>query len=280
MAPDGSTERLGLLAGGGALPLLLRQAWLARRGSVFVVAYKGFAATDVVAGVDHVWLDIAEVGAAIGALHGAGCPSVVLGGTVRRSSWEALAADTRGARLLPVLRRVAGDDGLLRVVIAELEGEGFRVLRPDEVIANLAAPAGVLGRRAPSVADWRDIRVAGDAARDVGAADRGQAAVARAGRVAGVEDAAGTDALLARCAQGGVEGGVLVKRVKPDQERRADQPAIGVRTVEGAAAARLHGIAVDAGGTLILDRDSVVGAADRLGLFVYGATSGEWGSPR
>ena len=92
------------------------------------------------------------------------------------------------------------------------------------------------------------------------------------GLVLGVEAIEGTDALIARCADLRREGpgGVLVKASKPGQERRADLPTIGRRTVEGAAAAGLRGIAVEAGASLIIDRAAVVAAADRSGLFVVG----------
>jgi DUF1009 family protein len=69
-------------------------------------------------------------------------------------------------------------------------------------------------------------------------------------------------------------GGVLVKARKPGQERRADLPVIGVATVEAAARAGLRGIAVEAGGALVLDRAAVAQMADRLGLFVVGRSAG------
>jgi len=96
--------------------------------------------------------------------------------------------------------------------------------------------------------------------------------VVRAGQVVGVEDAAGTDALIRRCAAAPQEAprGVLVKMTKPQQERRVDLPAIGPATIEAAAAARLRGIAIEAGATLVLDRDAVIAAADRAGIFVVG----------
>ena len=106
----------------------------------------------------------------------------------------------------------------------------------------------------------------------MGAADVGQATVIQDGLVLGVEALEGTDALLARCGplrrQG--PGGVLVKLRKPGQERRADLPTIGVATVEAAAQAGLRGIAVEAGGTLVVDAPAVTDAADRAGLFLIG----------
>jgi hypothetical protein len=106
----------------------------------------------------------------------------------------------------------------------------------------------------------------------MGAADVGQATVIQDGLVLGVEALEGTDALLARCGplRRAGPGGVLVKLSKPGQERRADLPTIGVKTVEGAAAAGLRGIAVEAGGTLVVDLPAVVATADRAGLFIVG----------
>src|ERR1044072_8850253 len=102
---------------------------------------------------------------------------------------------------------------------------------------------------APDAAALRDIAIGFQAARDLGAQDRGQGVVVRAGAVIGREDRAGTDALLARRrnpARG--RSGVLVKVTKPTQDRRVDLPAIGLRTVEAAAEAGLAGIAGEAGG--------------------------------
>ncbi len=109
-------------------------------------------------------------------------------------------------------------------------------------------------------------------ARALGALDVGQAVVVQQGMVLGVEAIEGTDALIARCGPlrraGG--GGVLVKLAKPGQERRADLPTVGPRTVTNAAASGLRGIAVEAGSTLMIDRAAVVAAADAAGLFVVG----------
>ncbi len=109
-------------------------------------------------------------------------------------------------------------------------------------------------------------------ARALGALDVGQAAVVQQGIVLGVEASEGTDALLARCGPLRREGrgGVLVKIAKPGQDRRADLPTIGARTVAAAAAVGLSGIAIEAGSTLLMDRAAVVAAADAAGLFVVG----------
>ena len=128
----------------------------------------------------------------------------------------------------------------------------------------------------------------GDAAKvahAAGAFDVGQGVVVCDGLVLAVEAQEGTDAMLRRVAElpetvrGSPQSrrGVLLKRPKPIQERRIDLPTIGVRTIEGAIAAGLAGVAVEADGALAVGRADVVAAANRAGLFVYGFTRAEVG---
>jgi DUF1009 family protein len=188
--------------------------------------------------------------------------------------------DLRG---LSFLARVAGkslgDDSLLSAVIGEIEQEGFKVVGVDSILADLLAPVGVLGRCQPDEIAEADIRRGFAVVRALGKADVGQAAVVQQGIVLGVEAAEGTDAMLARCSGLRREGpgGVLVKSKKPQQERRADLPSIGIATVRNAAAAGLRGLAVEAGHTLIIDRAQVIAAADAAALFVIGVAAGNAG---
>jgi DUF1009 family protein len=123
-----------------------------------------------------------------------------------------------------------------------------------------------------------DIHKAFHVAGEIGRMDIGQGAVVCRGLVLAVEAQEGTDVMLARCAalpaplrgEPGRPMGVLAKRPKPIQEQRIDLPAIGVTTVLGAARAGLKGVVGEADKVLVLDREAVVEAADRLGLFVYG----------
>jgi DUF1009 family protein len=192
---------------------------------------------------------------------------------VRRPPIAELAPDLKGAAFLArIAGRALGDDGLLSAVVAEIEREGFRVVGADAIISDLLAPRGVLGRHQPDADAKGDIARGMDAARALGAADIGQAVVVQQGIVLGVEAAEGTDALIARCAALRLNGpgGVLVKTKKPQQERRADLPTIGVTTVLNAKAAGLRGIAVEAGHTLVIGLKDVIAAADAAGLFVVG----------
>jgi DUF1009 family protein len=163
-----------------------------------------------------------------------------------------------------------GDDKLLSVLIAEIESEGFNVVGADDILHDLLVAEGVLGRHRPDDIAQSDIARGVEVARALGAVDVGQAVVVQQGIVLGVEAIEGTDALIARAAAVRREGpgGVLVKIKKPGQERRADLPTIGRSTVDAAAGAGLRGIAVEAGATLVIGRETLVAAADAAGIFV------------
>ena len=158
------------------------------------------------------------------------------------------------------------------------EGEGFEIIGADEAAGNLKARKGLLAGPAPSEQHLSDLKKAAHIALEIGRLDIGQGAIVADGLVLCVEAQEGTDDMLHRCAElpQAVRGdrsdkrGVLVKRPKPQQERRVDLPAIGLATVEGAVAAGLAGIGFEAGGALILDEVNTIDRANELGLFLYG----------
>ena len=265
--------KLGILAGWGSLPGQLVAACQASGRDYFVIGFNG--ETDRQDLEPDAWVDVAAVGRTLGLLREAGCREVVLAGPIRRPSLTSLRPDRRGAKLMvKLLRAGGGDDAILSTVVAELESEGFRVVGSDDLVSALTVPPGPLGRHRPDERSERDIGLGVAVLRALGELDVSQAAVVHQGRVLGIEAAEGTDALLERCRalreDGG--GGVLVKLPKPGQERRVDLPTIGSATVEMAAGSGLAGIAIEAGGVLILDREQAVQAADRLGLFVVAVT--------
>jgi hypothetical protein len=151
-----------------------------------------------------------------------------------------------------------------------LREEGFEPVGGQQILAELLVPPGLLAGPPPTAEALADIRRGIAVVRALGRVDVGQAAVIQQGLVLGVEAIEGTDALLARCAGLKREGfgGVLVKLVKPGQDRRVDLPTIGPETVRGAAAARLVGIAIEAAGGIVAERDETVALAARYNLFV------------
>ncbi|MCF3639073.1 UDP-2,3-diacylglucosamine diphosphatase LpxI [Rhizobium sp. TRM95111] len=279
-AGAGSGDRLAIIAGGGLLPRHVAEAARAGGESPFVIALDRESDVDW-NGFETVRLEVGDFAGITKTFVSRGIGRVVLsGGVRRRPDWRAIRPTIASLRKIPsVLRtlRAGGDDAVLKMVIGLIEASGARVIGVQDILPNLLATAGPLGRHAPDDAARRDITVAAAAATALGRLDVGQGAVAVGGRVVALEGPEGTDAMLARVAALKADGrisarrrGVLVKLCKPQQELRADLPSIGPATVENAHAAGLAGIALEAGRTLVLERDRVVATADRLGLFVTG----------
>ncbi|RAK61130.1 DUF1009 domain-containing protein [Phenylobacterium hankyongense] len=277
-------RKLGLIAGGGGLPVEIAEHCLRAGRPLFVVRLKGFAGPELApyAGAE---IGIAELGKCIKALKRAGCEAICLVGNVSRPDFSALIPDLRGLAVLPAAIAAArkGDDALLRLMVGEFEKEGFAVEGAHEVMDDLGLPPGPLGRCAPGEEAQADLVRALEVARAIGRLDVGQAAVVCRGLVLAVEAQEGTDAMLARVAElpaalrgrPGAPCGVLAKAPKPIQETRVDLPTIGLATVQAVARAGLAGIAGEAGRLLVLDREAVIAMADELGVFIVGVESGQ-----
>ena len=272
--PEHAPEPLGIIAGGGPLPARVADAARATGRPVFLVALEGYADTASFAAHPHSSARLGAAGQIMALLRAHRCRDIVLIGPVRRPHLLHLRPDAEGAKLLARIGRAAfaGDDGFLAAIVRILGDEGFRVLGAHEILTEAVGPRGLLTRAAPDVDATADIARAVIVVRALGAVDVGQGCVVQGGIVLAVEAIEGTDAMLARAAslRRPGPGGVLVKLVKPGQDRRADLPTIGPRTIDAAASAGLRGIAFEAGGTLFTDRASCVARADTAGLFLLG----------
>ena len=272
-------RKLGLIAGGGGLPVEIARHCERSGRPLFVVRLKGFAGSGLedYAGAE---VGLAEIGKCLKALKRAGCQAICLAGQVSRPDFGSLVPDLRGLMLLPKAITAArkGDDALLRLLVSEFEKEGFAVEGAHEVMDDLSLKAGPLGARIPDDDQLADALKALEIARAIGRLDVGQAAVVAHGLTLAVEAQEGTDAMLARVAdlpahlkgRPGAGAGVLAKAPKPIQETRVDLPTIGLATVHAVARAGLAGIVGEAGGLLVLDREAVIQLADELDLFILG----------
>jgi DUF1009 family protein len=272
-------NKLGLIAGGGALPVAVAARCEAEGRPVFVVRLAGFADVHLARypGLDA---GMAEFGRILSALKKAGCTAVCFAGTVSRPDFRTLKPDMKGAALMPGIIAAAtrGDDALLRKILSVFEGEGYAIEGADDILGGETLPAGALGAVRPTDEQLSDLRKALHVAEKAGELDIGQGAVVCQGLVLAVEAQEGTDAMLARVAglpadlRGSARErkGALGKAPKPIQDMRVDMPVIGARTVEMAAAAGLAGVGGVAGRLILIDRAGLMEAADRLGLFVWG----------
>jgi len=271
---------LGIIAGGGELPAAIADCASGAGRPVFVAALQGAAADPDLGRFAHEWVSLGQAGRTVQLLREHGCLDVVLAGKVSRPKWSDIKLDAKAMLKLPQIMAAAarGDDALLRSLTAFLEEEGFRVVSVAEAAPSLLADTGALGAKGPSPQDQTDIELGIKVVRALGSLDIGQAAVVCDGLVLAVEAAEGTDAMIARVGTlpENIRGtasnrrGVLIKARKPIQDGRTDLPVIGRQTVASAATAMLAGIAVEAGGALILNKAAVAEDADSACLFVLG----------
>lgn len=267
---------LGVIAGGGSLPLAVAEAAVKSGLPLHIMAFRGNADVALKA-FPHTMLHWGEIGKIFKTLQRHGCLDVVLVGSLKRPRLLDIRPDLGLFYNLPRVLKLmqGGDDSVLSRVVRLFEAKGFRVVGAHDIAPHLVAPSGALGQLQPSAKDLADITLGLKVVRALGALDVGQAAAVSRGYVLAVEAAEGTDEMLRRCAklhQWGLKSasGVLVKCPKPGQELRVDMPAIGPNTVELAAAAGLRGIAVAAGRVLMANPQLMIETAEALGLFIVG----------
>lgn len=270
-------SKLGIIAGDGLLPGQIIDVCRQTGRSFHVLAFEGSARADVIGDAPVEWIKMSGLSRALDAARKAGVEELVLVGKIPRPSIMELMRDARSAKFMAKIgTRMLGDNNILSAVVKELEeSEGFTVIAPETLLTEILSTEGAYGAVKPDDNDLADIRRGLDVAREIGRLDIGQAVVVHNGTIVGVEGLEGTDQLIARC--GGYLGegsghGILVKTAKPGQERRTDLPAIGRSTVQNAVRAGLKGIAVEAGGALVVEREEMIATADQAGIFVVGVT--------
>ena len=275
-----ASSPIGLIAAGGVMPFAVADSLLARGINPVLFALKGACDPVAVERFRHHWISVGQVGRAMKLFRAENCRDLVFIGTLVRPALSEIRLDWGTLR---VLGRVwaafrGGDDHLLSGIGRILEQDGFRMVGIKDVAPDLLVPEGCLTRTTPDENAAADIARGREVLRALSPFDIGQAAVVIDGHVVGVEDIEGTDGLLARVARLRKEGrirakagrGVLVKAPKSGQDLRFDLPTVGPRTVEGAAAAGLAGIAVVAGNTIVVEPQAMIEKADAAGLFVTG----------
>ena len=281
-APDSSSP-VGLIAAGGAMPFAVADSLAARGVTPVLFALRGVCDEQQAARFRHHWIAIGQLGRAMKLFRDEGCRDLMFIGSLVRPALSEVRLDWGTLRLLGQVWSSfrGGDDHLLSGIGRILEGQGFRMVGIKDVAPDLLMPEGALTGAQPDDRAAADIAKGREVLRALSPFDIGQAAVVIDGHVVGVEDVEGTDGLLARIArlreQGRIRAaagrGVLVKAPKAGQDLRYDLPAIGPHTVEGAANARLAGIAVIAGNTIVAEPQAMIAAADKAALFIMGVAA-------
>jgi DUF1009 family protein len=266
--------KLGIIAGGGTLPLDIINECKRIKRPYLVIAFKGHTQLKTVIDTPHVWVRLGAAGKAVKILHKQGVTELVMVGAVTRPSLLQLWPDFWTIKFFArngVVKK--GDDRFLTALIHVLEKiEKFHIVGVHSLLPNLLASEGVFGDMQPSEDEMVNIEVAWVAALELGRLDLGQAVIVRAGKVIAKESASGTESMIASLSfnKGQSQSGVLVKVSKPGQELRVDLPTIGPNTIKQVSLAGLAGIVIETGNSIILDKAVTIKAANDAGIFILG----------
>jgi DUF1009 family protein len=267
-------KSLGLIAGQGEMPRAIALEAKRQGYRVVVAALRGLADESIVHHADATeWFKAGKLGAIINFLKAQGAGEVLFAGKFPKDLIVrgALSPDPRLLRFLFRLRD-RGDDTILNSVAGELSRDGIRLLDMRDFCRGMLAPEGPLTRRKPTKDEWGDIIYGFRIAKGVGRLEIGQTVVVKDRAVMAVEAVEGTDETILR--GGGLAGGgaVVVKVSRPDQDMRMDLPVVGLATLDSMVRAEVRALALEAGSSIIIERDELVRKADEAGIAIAGVT--------
>ena len=272
---QGAASRpLGLLAGGGGLPGAVARAARRQGKRVLAAGFPDLTEPGLEADVDSLsWHPLGAVSSLLSEWREAGVRDAVMAGKVPKTL---LVRDAHRLSLDDVARDAIEaladrrDDSILLAVVRLLETHGITLRAQAELVPELLVEEGVLGAVSPTAAQRADVGFGWPIAKAISGLDLGQSVVVRGRAVVAVEAIEGTDATIVRGAELGGPGCSVVKVAKPEQDPRFDLPAVGLETLRVLAEGRAGLLAVEAGRTLLLDRQEALRFADRHGIALVG----------
>ena len=276
--PKQQGERtVGLLAGSGLFPICFARGARAHGVRIVAIAIEGEASPELAAHVDEIhWTGLARLGQWIRIFKQAGVKHAVMCGAVRKAAMypnpSRLLPDLRSAKLWYKKLRSREDHTLLGAVAEEFEREGIKLESSVLYCPELLASPGCLTSRKPTRREWSDIRFAWPAVKQIAAMQIGQTVVVKDGAVIAVEAMEGTDEALRRGGKIARRGAVAVKVAKEGHDERFDIPCIGPDTVDVLVETRISVLAVEAGKTIVLEKDEVARKANRAKVTIVALT--------
>jgi len=260
----------GLIAGNGDFPFLVLEGARSRGIEMAVIAIREEAspALEREAKRFH-WISLGELGRGIELLHQEGVKHAVMAGQVKHNKiFSTIRPDWRLAKLLLSLP-AKNTDSLVGAIARVLQEEGIELVDSTKFLGPLLPSPGVLTKRSPDRAEAADIEYGRRIGRQIAGLDLGQTVVVRDRACVAIEAMEGTDETIERAARlAGGERLVVVKVSKPRQDMRFDVPVVGIKTIEVMSRAHATALAIDAGRTLVFDRQAVIGAADDAGISI------------
>ncbi|MGB4191610.1 MAG: UDP-2,3-diacylglucosamine diphosphatase LpxI [Rickettsiales bacterium] len=265
-------SKLGIIAAKGNLSQKLVDS-VQNKYDLFIVALNGETNPALLENIDHIWINLGEIGKAITALKEAKVDKLVFAGSLKKPDIFSLKVDALGAKLLAKIlkNKFFGDDKLLSVLTIFLEEQNLKVVGVHEILEDLVVDKAIFTDLHPNKQDKIDIELARKVVTELGKLDIGQGAIVQEGVVLGVEAIEGTDNLIKRCGEIKISsnrGGVLVKLSKPGQELRMDLPTIGIETIKNIHQSGFKGIVIEAKKGIFLNREEAIEYANKHELFI------------
>ena len=268
--------RLGLIAGNGRFPFLVLDAARAMGHDVTVIATKEEAFADLndaaaKAGADIHWISIGELGRCITLLKSAGASHAVMAGQVKHTKIFS-GGIVPDSKFLSVLVKLPfqNTDGLIGAVAKVLKDEGIELIDSTALLGPMLAVPGVMTSREPSTEEQKDFAFGYEMADAIASLDIGQTIAVKHRAVVAVEAMEGTDEVIARAGYLAGPGVRIVKVAKPKQDMRFDVPVVGLATIQAMRVAGASALSIDAGKTLMFERDDLINSANEAGIAIVG----------
>ena len=270
-------QRIGIIAGGGQMPYLFAKAARTQGYQIYIAAFQGDAIGSLNETADKIeWLQLGEIGRLIQFFKEYEVGQAVIMGTINKEkALTSIKLDTTAIEILPQLNNTH-DDHLLRIFAMALEKEGIQIQASTFLFPDYLATAGCWTKRQPNASETNDIKLGWKVAKAIGNLDIGQCVVVANGSVLAVEAIEGTDATIARGGLLGHGKAVAIKVSKPNQDLRFDVPTVGFQTLETMHTSGVKTLAIEAGKTLVFNRQKMVNLADKHNMVVVALENGDF----
>ncbi len=264
-------ERIGVIAGSGQFPIIFSKAARERGLKVYAVAHVGETDSRLETLVDAIrWVKIGQLKRLIAFFKENEVRDAVLAGAITKTKmFSGVRPDLKAMKILATMDHTL-DDGLLRAFAGEIEKEGITIHPSTFLLPELLAKKGCWTRRKPTKSEMADVRFGWHIVKEIGRLDIGQTVVVRDRSVMAVEAIDGTDATITRGGKLGREKTVVVKASKPNQDMRFDMPVVAVKTIQTMSDVGASALAVEAGKTVVFEREEMIALADRDRITIIG----------
>lgn len=265
----GDKEAIGIIAGGGQFPKLAAESAGKQGFRVVAVAHEGDTDPALADVTDKlVWVKLGQLGKIIGVFKKEGVKKALMAGSIsKKNMFGKMMPDLKGISFISKMA-ILHDDGILRAVASEFEKEGIEIVSSTHYLPELIAPEGCLTKKRPDKAQREDIRLGWNVAKELGRLDVGQCVVIRNRTVLAIEAIDGTNETIKRGGSIAGKDAVVIKVSKPEQDLRFDVPSAGLETLEVMAGVKASVLALEAGKTLLFDRQKMIEYADKAGISI------------